>query len=123
MAAQLVHLTIQGVQHPGKDKESITLLVNSDLNLADFLIYDTTYSTEGNVSNHERHMFRFPDCAVKAGDRVLLITKKKGNAKQSLEDGSTAYGFRWGLKQTVWNQGADNATLVRISHEMRKSVE
>lgn len=107
---------IRYIKHPGELKdERLVLKVLKDCDIGMYLTFDTTYTEDGKVSNLVRHPYWFPDKKVKAGDLVVLYTKKGEQSEKKNTDGSTSHFFYRGLERTIWNQSADCAVLLEIS--------
>ena len=123
MASQLTDIVIGPVVDTNKQYEYIILHVLQPTNLEDLLIFDNTYTAAGKLSNLQPHMFRFPARQVLAGDRILLFSQEAPTGQilpNGPGQGNTHY-FSWGLDHTIWNNDGDKATLVRISHESKRS--
>lgn len=108
------------VYNPGEDNEYIRLRVNRSCNLSKFLIYDTTFDQEGNVSNKLPHVFRFPNLLVSSDDTPLirLYTKRNYQTQKWMDPGQiNNLILSWRLNETIWNKDGDKATLVEISNE------
>lgn len=99
------------------ENERLVLDVVEDCNLKYFLIFDSTYKGEHKISNKLRHTYWFTSKEVKAGDLVVLYTRKKRTGeKEEIQnsDGTTSHFFFWGLDSYVWNNDGDVAGLMRI---------
>jgi len=71
-----MNLEIIGVADNATDEERVVLYALADCNLNDYLLFDSTYDKEGNISNEYRHMFVFPAQQVKKGDFIWIYTKE-----------------------------------------------
>lgn len=98
----------------GHNDERVVLDITDDTDIGEFLILDTTYTSQGKVSNKVRHPYWFPDKNVKKGDVVVLYTKKGSSSSQGNSNGSTNHFFYWGLDNNVWNNDGDCALLLHI---------
>lgn len=113
-------IEILKVYNPGEDNEYIRLRVNENCNLNKFLIYDTTFDQEGNVSNKLPHVFRFPNIQVSSADTPLIRLYTKRNyqtQKWVAPDKINNLILSWRLNETIWNKDGDKATLVEICNE------
>lgn len=113
-------IELGGIRNPGGEYEYILLKVNCDCNLSKFVIYDTTYDDDGNVSNKLPHFYRFPKYVVKADKTPLIRLYSSMNYKiQEWVDpkGVNNLILSWRLNETIWNKEGDKATLVEISDE------
>ena len=60
----MMNLEIRNVADNATDEERVVLYVLADCNLNDYLLFDSTYDEEGEISNKHRHLFVFPDLQV-----------------------------------------------------------
>jgi hypothetical protein len=115
---------IRGVADSGThEKERLILDVKEDDNIGDYLITDTSYTSDGKVSNKLRHPYWFIDKKVKKGDVVVLYTKKGNYSETKNANGSTTYFYYWGLDSSVWNNDKDCAVIMHIDEWNAKSVK
>lgn len=116
-----MELDIVGVSKTQNGAEYLELSVTAETtNLRDYAITDATFDENGDLSNKQRHFFKFPDKEVVKGQRIILFTQ---NMKQSqgTVDGSIVY-FAWKLNHDVWNDTGDNITLLKIAETKTKQV-
>ncbi len=70
------------------------------------------------MSNIYRHMYLFPFCDVRDGDRVIVYTKRGeyGAKEFDREDGTkgTNHFLYRGLNETVWNKDCDRGCIVPL---------
>lgn len=105
-------IKIQGILDRGNDEERLVLRVLKDCNLCRYLVLDTTYDKEGNVSNKNRHVYAFGDVPVLKDDYVVLYTKEGNDVRRTNANGTTSYFFYWNMLSSVWNNERDIAYLV-----------
>lgn len=55
----MMNLEIRTVTDNATDKERVVLYALADCNLNDYLLFDSTYDEEGNISNKHRHISPF----------------------------------------------------------------
>jgi len=104
-----------------KNKERVVLFSEADIDIGQYMLFDTTYLDDGEVSSKLRHSFWFPDIDVEAGDLVVLYTKSGKKKIKKNDDGSRTIFLYWGLDITVWNKSEDCAVLVKIDDwELKK---
>lgn len=119
-------LKIVSIKNTGDyTKEVVKLKVLDDCDIGIYLLSDSTYTSEGKLSNKIRHIYWFPDEKVSKGDFVWLYTrpKKSGDEdKWSNKSKSTTYAFYWGLKTAVWNDEGDFAVLIQANNWEYKKV-
>jgi hypothetical protein len=120
------NISIIGVSDKGNlESERVILKVLKDCNLVNYVVVDATYNDDNSISDRNRHIFWFPNWAVKQNDYVLLYTKP--NQERFLrtiidKQGRTIHSFYWGMKKTVWNQNDDAVTLMNINRVSFKNV-
>lgn len=103
------------VDYGTHDSEKVLLTVLEDCNLKYYQIADTTYTSEGKISDKLRHFYWFPVKDVKKGDTIILYTKEGNNTSKQLPNGKTQYTYYWGLDNFVWNNDGDAAVLFEIN--------
>lgn len=95
-------------------KEYVLIEVIDDCDLDYYAIADTTYTSDGKISNKLRHFYWFPSTDVKKGERVVLRTGSGKNDQYTTDSGKKVYRFFWGLGSAVWNNDGDAAVLFEI---------
>jgi len=121
MDIRVVH--VEG--HGELDKEHILLVADSQANLWNYILSDSTYHGDGSSSNKHRHVFDFDELAaitLKKDDLVFLYTKNGKFGIHTLPSGTKAYFVYWGLSETVWNKNGDEAILIKVSERSKKKV-
>lgn len=101
-------------------KERLWLKVLNDTNLSYYIIFDTTYTSETTISNVQRHAHWFKPRKVKAGDSIVLYTKKGYTSTNLNKDGSITHFIYWGLNKTIWNKDGDCAVLFEVNTWMTR---
>ncbi len=95
--------------------ERLWLKVLQDADLSFYVVFDTTYVNENQISNLQRHAYWFASKNVKTGDNVVLYTRKgTPNSKANL-DGTTSHFLYWGLDHPIWNNKGDCAVLMELN--------
>jgi hypothetical protein len=60
------------------DGERVIIDVKEDgANLSSYILLDTTYFDDGNVSNKHRHSYWFPNQPTEKGDVICVYTRAK----------------------------------------------
>ena len=120
---QKMKIIIKYVKDAGDlDNERVVLKALDSLNIGSYLIADTTYEGENEVSDRLRHVFWLPDKQVSEEDLIVIYTKK-GNDKTRLgKSGNKIHFFYWGLSRTVWNKEEDAVTLFSIEAFHKKGT-
>lgn len=106
-----MNVEIKYIQDAGiPDKERLVLKVLKDDDIGYYAIFNTVFIGE-NVSTDVKNTFWFPDKQVRAGDVVVLYTKKGDKKERVNLSGSTSHFFFWGLDKTIW-AGKDDAVVL-----------
>lgn len=119
----MMNLEIRKVADNATDEERVVLYALADCNLNDYLLFDSTYDEEGNISNKHRHMFVFPDQNVKKGDFVWIYSKDGNAYKRGNNSNTTTYILFWGLNCHVWNNDGDTVHLIHYDGYVVKNVK
>lgn len=117
-------LDIFSIEFKGElDKECIWFDVKEDIaSLKFYLVTDTTYTDPSHTSNELRHLFWFPDIAVRKGDYIKLLTKTGSRTSSTNKRRTTTHLLFWGLGHTVWNKAGDCAVLIKAeSWKLRRA--
>ncbi|MCX6995686.1 MAG: hypothetical protein NTV49_01030 [Kiritimatiellaeota bacterium] len=102
------------VDRASPDNERLWLKVLQDADMKFYVVFDTTYTGTNAISNLQRHAYWFPSKAVRAGDNVVLYTRKGTNSTQPNSDGTHSHFFYWDMDKTVWNNQGDCAVLFEV---------
>jgi len=117
-----MNLKIYTILDNGKqENERLLIKVLQDDNTNNYLVLDTTYGSDGKVSNKHKHPFWFPKVAVKKGDHVVLYSRKGTYSTEKHTDNTTIHYFFWNLDSCVWNNDGDKAYLLQIASVDSKS--
>lgn len=95
--------------------ERLVLKAENDGDIGNYIVADTTYTSESSVSNRLRHVFWIPDKEVTSGDLVVIYTKYGTPKTKKNKSGNSTHFFYWGLERTVWNKEEDVAALFELS--------
>ena len=116
-------LTVVKVKEHGSLKnERIILKAISDVDVGSYMIADTTYIKENEVSNKLRHTFWLPDKVINKNDLVVIYTKVGKDSVNNNKSGSKTYFFYWGLDKTIWNINEDAAAIFYIKDWISSKV-
>lgn len=108
------NLEIVNIEGKGRE-EVITLVAQAGTNLKNYLIYDTTFTEEGEQSNKGRHIFRFPDYEVEACQEITLKITPGIKIKRPAT-------FYWHRSSPVINDTGDYLVLIEIKSEQQFTV-
>jgi len=101
--------------HGDFDNEYVLLRALEGCDIGRYVLADSTYTSDGKVSNKLRHIYWFPDQAVKKGDLISLWTKSGKSTITESNSGTPIHRFFWGLQTAVWNDDGDCAALLEIN--------
>lgn len=111
-----MNLTVFTIEGKGDlENEVVWLDVLDVLKLHYYMISDSTYASEHNISNELRHLFWFPKTEVKKGDWIALHTKNGSYQTTRNKRETTTHHFYWNLGRTIWNKEGDAAVLFKLS--------
>ena len=108
--------------HGDLAKERIILKALENVDIGSYMIADTTYIDEEQVSNKLRHTFWLPDVKVHKDDLIVIYTKVGNESIQKNKSGSKTYFFYWDLDRTIWNQDEDAAAIFLVKSWISKKV-
>lgn len=108
--------------HGVKNDERIILKALDSVDVGSYMLADTTYISDGEVSNKLRHTFWIPDQEVEKDDLVVIYTKEGKDSVKTNKSGNKTYFFYWGLNKTVWNIDEDAAALFLVGDWSSKKV-
>lgn len=103
--------------------ERILIRARNDTDIGEYLLADTTYEGETQVSNKLRHILWLPDREVSRGDLIVVYTKDGIDKSRENESGNLTHFIYWGLSRAIWNESGDAATLFHISDWQFKKIE
>jgi hypothetical protein len=116
-------LQIRSVKdHGDVKKERIVLEALGDTNVGTYIVSDTTYYSDKEISNELRHVFWIPDKQVEGGDLVVVYSRSGKNKTEKNKNGNSTHFFYWGLDKTVWNKNGDAAVLFSLSDWAFKKI-
>jgi hypothetical protein len=117
---------IKSINNKGSyEQEYVILEVTEACEIGHHLLSDSTYTSDGKLSNKVRHIYWFPGKKVGKGDFVFLYTRGKKAGDQDSwnnKEGTTTHVFYWDLKAAVWNDEGDYAVLFEVSGREQKRV-
>lgn len=94
--------------------ERVVLKALRDDDIGHYVLFDTTYTQSGAVSNKMRHPYWLPDMEVSEGDLIVIYTKAGVDKTTTNSSGTTVHFVYRGLEKTIWNMGGDCAVLMDI---------
>jgi hypothetical protein len=116
-------LEITNIFNENLQTERVVLTALNACNLNSFVLFDSTYDEDGDLTNKERHLMVFPSINLKRGDTVTLYTKVGRNVIPPANVfAPVRYIIYWGLDHKVWNTAGDKAYLLHYDEFMRYNV-
>ncbi|MCW2484966.1 hypothetical protein J5069_03550 [Candidatus Symbiopectobacterium sp. NZEC127] len=102
---------ITAIREPGNlQKERVVIRVESTCDIGEFILLQTGFK-EGTVNTRVYETFWFPDKRVRAGDYVVVYTKRGTSSEKPFNE-STSHFFYMGNSEPIWNQEARSAVLM-----------
>lgn len=111
MKLEIIRIIDRGVT----GKERLWLRVLADCDLSYSIVFDTTYASQNNISNIQRHAHWFAPKKVKSGDYIVLYTGTGTFSESKNNDGSINHFLYWGIAKTIWNKEGDCAVLFEVN--------
>jgi len=116
-----------GRYYKGTQNEHLAFRVDEACNIHQYLIYDTTFDCDGELSNLLPHMYRFPSQYVTKGGYVYLYIHSMGSRKavDFNEKKGNVYRFSWGLDDSVsvFNKEKDYLHIAEVNETKVEIVE
>lgn len=110
-----MNLEIRSFADAGElSKERIVLRATTDVDVGDYAVFRSGVSSDGNPTSGRKSAYWFPNGAVKAGDSIVLYSKKGQKSTKRLEDGRTAHFFYWGKQEALWGSPEFCAVVLEV---------
>lgn len=120
-------LRFYGRYNKGTKDEYLAFKVEEDCNIHQYLIYDTTFDGNGELSNLLPHMYRFPSQVVTKGANVFLYIYRMGTRKaiDKNSKGVDVFRFAWGLDTnvSVFNKEKDFLHIAEVNETKVAMIE
>lgn len=105
-------LKIKSIANKGDaEKERLVIQVLNDTDVGDYVLFRTGWKDDA-VTTRVYDTFWFPDKNVKAGDLVVIYSRRGAKSERVLESGSTAHFFYWARTDTLWGTPDRGAVLL-----------
>jgi hypothetical protein len=97
-------LKLVGVEDAGDlDSERVVLRADAATGIGRCILLHAKRSPEGKVfSGPVPGAYWFATMSVRAGDLVVLYTKRGQRSQKPQDDGATSHFFYWGLPAPIW---------------------
>jgi len=96
-------------------KERVVLSVLRDSDIGDYAVLCSPTSAQGNPTPGGKNAFWFPDGNVRAGDLVILYTKRGTSSTKELGGGRTAHFYYWGQENALWGSASNGAVVLETA--------
>jgi hypothetical protein len=99
-------LKVSSIVNAGEpERERVVLRATADGDVGEYAIFRANADADGDaLSGDVPNVFWFPGSKVKAGDLVVLYTKRGTRRNKVLdESGATTHFFYWGKPEALWN--------------------
>lgn len=97
------------------ESERMSLRATANVDLGAHAIFYLKLNSNGKPSSGKKVAYWFPDLELKTNDLVVVYTKKGERRTKTLDDGTTAHFFYWGLDKPIWNQPGAACSLLAIT--------
>ncbi|WP_448101788.1 hypothetical protein [Luteibacter jiangsuensis] len=94
------------------EKERLVLRALEDVDIGDYLVLRTKRSNKGGATGGGVDAYWLPDLEVKAGDLVVIYTRKGTSSKKELTGGRTAHFYYWKKDKTFWDAKDGNYAVL-----------
>lgn len=102
---------ITGIREAGNfQKERIVIRVGSACNIGEFMLLQTGFKN-GSVNTGVYETFWFPDKPVRAGDYVVVYTKRGTSSEKPFNE-ATSHFFYLGKSEPIWSRSERSAVLM-----------
>lgn len=103
-------------------KERLVLYAEADIDIGKFLVLQTTYIQDGEVSSDVKNTLWLPDQTVEAGSLVVVYTKRGENKIRVNKDQTKTHFIYWGLSDAIWAGEQDCPVIAQVSQWSMKKV-
>jgi len=104
------------IRNPGDlDKERAVLRAATEVDIGRYALFACFADDEVALSGPIRKGFWFEDKKIKAGDFVVLYSKRGSAGEKVGESGATSYFFYWESNSPIWTNGTIPVLLLAAS--------
>lgn len=97
MRVQIRYVAEQG----DLDRERLVMRVRQDVDIGDFMLVRAGFEDD-EVTTDVSNAFWFPYRRLRAGDLVVVYSKRGSDKQKRLDDGHKAHFFYWGQDSALW---------------------
>lgn len=107
-----MNLKLKSIASKGDfEKERLVINVLNDTDIGDYVLLRTGFAN-GAVTVGVHNTFWFPFKQVKAGDLVVIYSKRGEHSEKELESGHKAHFFYWGRTEALWGTHDKGAVIL-----------
>ena len=118
-----MNIVIRKVAEKGNlEKERLLLHVESSGDIGRYMLVESTYVNEGEVSGTIRNCLWLPDMAVQAGDLVVVYTKNGTNKSRENQDKTKTHFIYWGIGNPIWSRENACPVIFEVTDWAMKKV-
>ena len=111
-----MELVITGIGDKGDLRnERIGLKVLKDCELKYYQLFKSYKLDSGGFYNRSKDVYWFYPKKVKAGDKVVVYTKRGEDNSEVKEDGTTVHFIYWGLSEAIFTDDKKIVVLSQIN--------
>jgi hypothetical protein len=108
-----MNLKLKAIRDRGVlSNERVAINVLHDDDIGNYMICSVETTDDNQLTNIIKRTWWFPDKEVKAGDLVVLYTKKGVDKERVHKTGSTTHFFYWGLPEPIWSHSDSSTVLI-----------
>lgn len=114
----MANLQFHSIETPGHlDTECVWLEVTGRTVLTGYVIAQTTYFENNNISTTPKYSFWFPAPArtVESGDLVKLMTRAGTASSVPNNRGTTTHVYYWHQAQPIWTRNDNGVLILELS--------
>lgn len=101
--------------------ERVVLRVLADEDIGSYALFRSKAGEDGGPVSGQKTAYWFTDRIAKAGDLVVLYTKKGKSSKKLLTSGHTAHFFYWQLSEPLWGPDKENVAVLLEVNEWKSA--
>lgn len=82
--------------------ERLVMRVRQDVDIGNFMLLRTGFEDD-EVTTEVSNAFWFPDKRLRAGDLVVVYSKRGRDKRRQIDNGRRAYFFYWDQDSSLWD--------------------
>lgn len=93
-------------------KERVVLKAKEDVDIGEYVLMRSKRGASGNPLSGSKSAYWLPDLTVKAGDLVVIYSKKGKSSKKTLDNGKVVHFYYWHLHKAIWDKESNNTAVL-----------